>query len=215
MNGESLSENSIWNPEIAYAVGLIVADGSLSKDGRHIDFTSKDLALVKLFQQCLEKEHCKIGTKQSGSSNSTYYRLQFGDKKFYDWLISIGIKANKSKSVAEISIPELYFFDFLRGVFDGDGTIYVSRDKRWRSAETKVMGFASGSMDFLIWLQKNLKVSLHTTGFITNGSRVLQLRYGKSDATKIARAMYVEATSPRLERKFAKIQKILRIVEPS
>lgn len=31
-----------WSPEIAYAVGLLTTDGSLSIDGRHIDFTSKD-----------------------------------------------------------------------------------------------------------------------------------------------------------------------------
>lgn len=34
-----------WSPKIAYAVGLITTDGSLSKDGRHIDLTSKDRRL--------------------------------------------------------------------------------------------------------------------------------------------------------------------------
>lgn len=31
-----------WSPEFAYAIGLLVTDGSLSKDGIHIDFTSND-----------------------------------------------------------------------------------------------------------------------------------------------------------------------------
>ncbi len=42
--------NIQWSPELAYAIGLLVADGCLSKDGRHIDFTSKDLELVESFK---------------------------------------------------------------------------------------------------------------------------------------------------------------------
>ena len=42
-----------WSPEFAYAIGLIVTDGSLSKDGRHINFSSKDLP-------CLGRKHLKI-----------------------------------------------------------------------------------------------------------------------------------------------------------
>lgn len=31
-----------WSPKFAYCIGLITSDGNLSKDGRHISFTSKD-----------------------------------------------------------------------------------------------------------------------------------------------------------------------------
>jgi len=43
----------IWSPHFAYAIGLLATDGSLSIDGRHIDFTSKDLELVKIFKKYL------------------------------------------------------------------------------------------------------------------------------------------------------------------
>lgn len=36
-----------WNENFAYAIGLIVTDGSLSIDGRHINFTSKDLEQIQ------------------------------------------------------------------------------------------------------------------------------------------------------------------------
>ena len=52
-----------WSPELVYAVGLITADGSLSKNGRHIDFTSKDLDQIKTYCKCLGIEDIKIGTK--------------------------------------------------------------------------------------------------------------------------------------------------------
>jgi hypothetical protein len=42
-----------WNTNLAYAIGLITTDGSLSSDGRHIIFVSKDVALIKTFKRCL------------------------------------------------------------------------------------------------------------------------------------------------------------------
>ena len=55
-----------WSPEFAYAIGLLVTDGSLSKDGRHINFSSKDLDLIETFMACLQLKN-KISRKGSGS----------------------------------------------------------------------------------------------------------------------------------------------------
>lgn len=38
-----------WSPEFAYAIGLLVTDGNLSPDGRHLNFTSKDRELAETF----------------------------------------------------------------------------------------------------------------------------------------------------------------------
>jgi len=35
-----------WNPEFAYAIGLLVSDGCLSKDGRHINLTPKAISSI-------------------------------------------------------------------------------------------------------------------------------------------------------------------------
>jgi len=56
-----------WSPEFAYAIGLIVTDGNLSPDGRHIAFTSKDRELIDNFQRSLGT-HLNVGMKSSGSS---------------------------------------------------------------------------------------------------------------------------------------------------
>jgi DNA-binding transcriptional regulator WhiA len=208
-------DRTIWSPHTAYAIGLLVADGSLSKDGRHLDFTSKDKDLIVHFQNCLNLHHCKIGTKSSGTTpKRTYYRVQFSDKHFYDWLQTIGIHPNKSLTIGEVTLPDELFFDFLRGVFDGDGTIYKYEDRRWQNSTTIALGFASGSEAFLLWLHTQLQVRLGVTGFVTKGARVLQLRFGKRDALLITQAMYNDLTLPHLARKFAKVRKILRISSP-
>src|SRR3989344_3916087 len=85
-----------WSPEFAYAIGLITTDGCLSGDGRHIDFTSKDISLLKTFLKCLGIKN-KIGRKTSGYSHNKYTRIQFGDVIFYRFLLGIGLTPAKSK----------------------------------------------------------------------------------------------------------------------
>ncbi|MBI1985058.1 MAG: hypothetical protein HYS60_03085, partial [Candidatus Wildermuthbacteria bacterium] len=86
-----------WSPDMAYAVGLITTDGSLSIDGRHINLTSKDKQLIETFKICLNLQN-KIGRKGSGTQKEKlYYYIQFGDILFYKWLLKIGLMPNKSK----------------------------------------------------------------------------------------------------------------------
>jgi len=203
--------NTTWGPELAYAVGLITADGSLSKDGRHINFTSKDIDQIQTFQKCLELEDIKIGEKQSGYTDKIYHQVQFGDVLFYQFLQNIGLHANKSLTMTSLKIPSDYFFDFVRGEWDGDGTIYCSRDKRWKNSYIISVGFASGSKMFLVWLRSEINKRLETTGHIVQGSRVLQLRYARKDSKKLFDAMFYKDNLPHLHRKFAKAEKIFKM----
>lgn len=204
--------NTTWSPELAYAVGLIAADGSLSTNGRHINFTSKDLNLIKTFQKCLQLEDIKIGNKTRGYEfTKKYYQVQFGDVLFYKWLVDIGFTSNKSLTISELKIPNEFFFDFIRGEWDGDGTIVCSKDTRWRNSFAVSIAFASGSINFLLWLQNGINSRLGTTGHIHNGHRATQLRYARKDSRKLFDAMFYSDSLPCLDRKFAKAQKIFKM----
>jgi len=119
-----------WFPNFFYAIGLLTTDGNLSKDGRHLGFTSKDIQLAKTFKKCLDLTNVKIGTKTSGSADKRYPRIQFSNIKLYQRLLKIGLTPNKSKTISKLKIPNKYFFDFLRGHFDGDGSCYSYWDPR-------------------------------------------------------------------------------------
>ena len=54
-----------YTSEIAYIVGILTTDGNLSKDGRHINFTSKDKQLLIMIRKMLGKS-AKIGDKKGG-----------------------------------------------------------------------------------------------------------------------------------------------------
>jgi len=148
--------NIQWSPRFAYAIGLLTADGNLSSDGRHINFTSKDKQLVQLFRNCLRIKN-RIGKKARGySREKKYFVVQFGDVKFYKFLINIGLSPNKSKTLGILKIPNRYFFDFLRGYFDGDGTFYFYWDKRWQSSFMFYTEFISASRENINWLRDTL-----------------------------------------------------------
>ena len=201
-----------WTTELAYVVGLITTDGNLSPDGRHIDFTSKDLQLIRTFKKCLGIKN-KIGLKTSGFSDKKYPHIQFGNVKLYRWLVEIGLTPRKSKTMSSINIPNKYFSDFLRGHFDGDGSCYSYWDKRWHSSFMFYINFVSASEKHVIWLRHKIDELLKVKGHIDTIKRngVYQLRYAKKDSRILISKMYHQKNLPHLNRKYKKLNKILEI----
>lgn len=197
-----------WSGRFAYAIGLITSDGNLSKDGRHIDFTSKDEDLVQVFKDCL-KIDTKISRKARGSEKEKkYFKVAFGDVHFYAFLLSIGLCPNKSKILKELKIPQKYFGDFLRGCIDGDGNICLFNHPEAHIVQVKLR-LASASMSFLQWIRSMVTTILKTKGgWIEKGLRVNVLCYGKKDAVTILRQIY-SPSKICLMRKYVIVEKIL------
>ncbi len=202
-----------WSANFAYAVGLIASDGSLSKDKRHISLISKDFEQLENFNKCLNFDF-KISTKFIKNHKSKYYyRIQFSDVIFYKFLESIGIKSNKSKTIGLVDVPKEYFFDFLRGTFDGDGCFYSYWDKRWRSSHLFYLEFISASYSHLEWVRSEICMATGVLGHLSLGgkSTTLQLKYAKRDALEIIRRMYYNRDVVCLSRKRQKIEKALEV----
>jgi DNA-binding transcriptional regulator WhiA len=197
-----------WSSDLAYAVGLITSDGSLSKDGRHIDLTSSDIQQLETFKNVLGLT-VKIGTKTNRVSKKMQYRVQFGNVELYRWLETIGLFSNKSKTVSSINVPDDYFADFLRGLFDGDGSIWSFWDVRWRRSYMFYVQFSSASPLFIEWLQSKLQTLYGISGSVRHSSSVLQLCYAKYESIILLKLMYENPNSPRLKRKFTRAIEIL------
>lgn len=206
----------IWSPEMAYAVGLLVTDGSLSVDGRHIDLTSRDLEQLHNFMYCIGRQ-IRISSKASGYKEKTVPRIQFSDVTLYDFLISIGLSPHKTKTIGAIKIPRHYFADFLRGHHDGDGCFYSYFDPRWKSSFMFYLTFLSSSPDHIRWLQKIIYQMTNVSGRVSMSttSSVIQLRFAKREALILLRYMYPKQGVMCLSRKRLKIERGLRIVGES
>ena len=210
----------VWTPELAYAVGLITTDGCLSNDGRHLTFVSKDMEQIQNLKKCL-KLTVKVGIHRSGRPDAkrTYHRLQWGDVTLYNFLLGIGLMPNKSRQLASVAIPDLYFFDFLRGHYDGDGSFYSYFDPRWKSSFMFYLAFISGSRPHVLWLQENIKRFCGVVGHVVltgkNGHKISNVRYAKREASIVLARMYENKNAVSLSRKRLKIERALRIVGKS
>ena len=198
-----------WSPNFAYAIGLITSDGYLHKDGKHIRFASKDLEQVINFKRCLNLSN-KIGKNvRGGEIEKNYFYTGFGDKIFYKYLNSLGLMSAKSKIIKAVKVPDKRFPDFLRGLFDGDGTFYTFWDKRWPKSFAFKMSFASASTNFIIWLKNKLTELYSVKGYIHKGAGVFNLEYTKGDSKKLYNAMYYDPKVLCLSRKYNKIKNAL------
>lgn len=206
-----------WSADFAYAIGLIVTDGCLYRDGRHINLTSKDVEQIQNFQEALAVK-CHVGRKGGGAvSDKRYYVIQIGDVIFYNYLMSIGITPAKSRTVGKIDIPDEYFFDFLRGVFDGDGCTHSYWDKRWRSSFMFYTIFVSASKTHILWLRRKINEKIGIVGHITKSEKnpCYQLKYAKKESLVLLRRMYYSSSVRYLSRKRLKIKQMLAIVGES
>ena len=199
-----------WSANFAYAIGLLATDGNLSPNGLHMAFVSKDIEQINNFMDCLDIR-VKVGKTFSGHNENFSHRVQFGDVLFYEFLESIGLHRKKSKTIGEVLVPKKYFFDFLRGCFDGDGTFYSYWDKRWRSSFMFYLAFISASKKHIDWLRKELQDRLNVSGHISKDGRgsTFQLKYAKKEALAIFKKMYYTQEVVCLSRKRIKINKAL------
>lgn len=189
-----------WSEDFAYAIGLIASGGCLYNDGRHINLTSKDREQISNFQDSLGI-NLHVGRKGNGaSSEKKYYLVQIGDVLFFNFLVNIGITPAKSKTLGGIKIPREYFFDFLRGSFDGDGCTFVS-----------------ASQPHVIWLRGEIERELGLIGYVTKAKNnsCYQLRYAKRESVILLREMYYSSNVRCLSRKKLKIKRMLAIVGKS
>lgn len=198
-----------WTPKFAYAIGLLTTDGNLSKDGRHLSFTSKDIQLVKTFKNCLDLTSVKIGNKTSGATDKRYHRIQFSNSNLYKWLLKIGLMPNKSRKIGTMKIPNKYFLDFLRGCFDGDGSFYSYWDPRWKSSFMFYTTFCSGSLTFIRWLRKRIKQLINIKGHINANKlkAIWQLKFAKGESRELWQELYYSTEIPFLKRKYLKIKR--------
>ena len=202
-----------WSPDLAYVVGLITADGNLSNDKRHMTLVSNDIQLLKTFKKILKLKN-KIAAKKSGytGERNSYY-VQFGDVVLYKWFQKIGLMSNKTKRLKKLKIPQKYFFDFVRGYFDGDGSCNSYWDQRWHSSFMFYTKFCSANKDYIAWLRLRLKKLLDISGHLSRptGRTTYQLKYAKRESKILLSKMYHRKNVPCLQRKYKKLKNILKI----
>lgn len=138
-----------WTSNMAYIVGFIAADGAIQK--RHksslvLKILSSDRDIIEKIGEILSLRTRTWVNKRENTK--TIYYLNSSNGRFINPLLDIGIGSRKSYEMKSLSIPDKFFWDFLRGYSDGDGSIQIS---------PKVsLSWSSASYEYLEWLRRSI-----------------------------------------------------------
>lgn len=192
-------------PISAYWLGFIAADGSLYLKNKReknlrIGLQRSDLNHLRKFKGAI-KSNAKIGYTKS--NNSVHIEFYSSDKIF-DSLVKLGIIPNKSLRIQKIIVPENLRSHFIRGVFDGDGSI---SGKKITHVQFEIAGYKP----FLKQIQNTLikecgvnRVKIYSLNRKKEGG-ASRLQYTGAQIFRILDFLYKRSTNQiRLERKYKK-----------
>lgn len=189
----------IWTQDMAYILGFWYADGNMR-------MRIKGNSNTYLFSICqhtrdkylLENMLAKMDSDSLIYSPTTRRNLstfEINSKKMFNDLESLGGMPDKSKKIRLPAIPDQYFPYYIRGLFDGDGSITIHKVKK---RTTKIYEYrnsfiCSGNMLFL----EDLKTALSNfsiRGIIySNGNKdgeCFKLCFGVNQTKNLGRFMY-------------------------
>lgn len=181
--------------EKAYWLGFLYADGYVDKRGQvlEVGLAIIDIAQLKKLVAALTKTGVPIKKRTYNGYKSC--RALFGNKMLVAGLKKQGCTNAKSKTIEFPTLPPQLVRHFLRGYFDGDGSIGKTG-----------ASLCSGSLKFLHQVQSQFVINVpgYTTVSITKDQRneVYSLQKGSPRAAlKMLRYMYADTTL-YLDRKY-------------
>lgn len=116
--------------EKAYFLGLIGADGSISYNSNgkkvfSIELLTSDIDILNHLSVLLSGSTNLVKTYERTGRNTTS-KIAFSDEVFISCLEKHGIIKDKSLHYDFPDIPKNLLKHFIRGYFDGDGSVYLS-----------------------------------------------------------------------------------------
>jgi len=188
-----------WTADLAYTVGLIATDGNLSKKRGRIAIMSNDTDVLEVVRRRLR---LKATIKpHRGGYGTRCHHLSWSDRRFYDWLIEIGLTPTKSLTLGPLAAPDDCFKDFVRGCIDGDGSIvsYVDRYHACKRASyvyrRLYVVLASASLRFIEWLRARVQALANVVGSIDvrrspGRHDIWRIRYAKRESLALPHWIY-------------------------
>lgn len=142
---------------MSYILGYITADGCITvrknrKNPFTLNITSIDKTHLYTLRKAMGSQH-KISKKTGESSNVIAYQLQISNPVITNDLINLGILPRKTYNLNPIKVPNKYFSNFVRGFFDGDGTVYIYKVNRTPQIKA---AFVSSGLSFITEFNKQL-----------------------------------------------------------
>src|SRR3972149_7004875 len=191
-----------WSPEMAYTLGLVAADGNICHSGRahtlHLASDDKDI-IEKIKRVMIYEGPIHQKTRDNGKIS---YSLRICDQVIFKDLQDLRITERKSQTLKPSNVPHKFLNHYLRGYFDGDGSVYATK----KSKLTSVWYTASPAMASFLF-RCIYRVCPQFKGKVyklpKRNNFYYQISLGKRDSKLIFRFLYKNATI-YMERKYRK-----------
>lgn len=198
---------NIDSNEKAYWLGFISADGSLSNNGYKLSFGVKDPDILYKFKSAISSgspvSNFDIYDKRTDKFYNRY-SLQICSKEFCQYIRNHGVDENKSKMFKFPEISEKYYSHFIRGLYDGDGSICLKKSNIIKYINFQVNIISS--LECVAHIKEYLE-SINISSnkiFSKHEQNIHYITFGK-DAIKFLDWIYKDSTEKtRLDRKYNK-----------
>ncbi len=209
-----------WSDRMVYVLGLILTDGSIGNDDNRISITMKEGHHLEKIKKMLHSQHPVRYNKLADTHEFVFVRKIMAARLF-----KLGITRNKSLKVKFPNVPDKFLSHFIRGVFDGDGSVFFEPSRKIplrvsstngsvsfvpRSSKSPLRAsFTSGSKKFITTLEGKLHMHAglgkRTIYELHRGNTSYYIRYCHKDSLKFFDYIYAGVDeSLRLERKYQK-----------
>ena len=186
-------------PQKAYFLGLLFTDGSIVLDDKRspsisIELVESDIDILQKFKEELNSDGNFYYNKRDNRTNGTY-SFSIRSKQLARDLEKYNIIPNKTYQTSSLVIPYEFKKEFLRGIIDGDGSIYYS-NSAWH---VNVCGHNDNIIKQVVELgnsligvvdQKKIQCSNGVYRYSWNGKQAIQLckiLYGENTIFAIKR----------------------------
>lgn len=198
--------------EKAYFLGFIMADGCLLKVKTSyylvVDVKVDDKYILEKFSEEINGNSGFLNKKRN------HYRISYGSKKLGLSLIKNGVIPRKTGlEVLPKTVPNNLIRHFIRGYFDGDGTVFIRKDNSKKHNIRLEFGF-SGNYNLLSSIKTNLinNISINNNKIVKRkNTNLSQLMFSKlNDIENFYNYIYKDSKI-HLERKKEKFELFLKL----
>ena len=211
--GYPRNENYFTNidtPDKAYWLGMFYADGCVIENRHEISIRLIDKEHIEKFKNAIGAINHKITEYHDKRwvGEKIIYIFSIKDSRLSSDLIKWGCVQNKTLIINKIpNIPRDYVSHFIRGYFDGDGSLhYLKGTNNYR------ISFTCGNSDFLCDIKKELQVDVSLGHNKSTNTYQLQIS-GRRNLERILNYLYKDSKEEtRLNRKYQKYKDCLEWV---
>jgi len=200
---QNLFENGILNKELAYILGLLYADGCNTRESIRLSLQEEDKYILEKIKKIFNKEKELIFIKKKKPHHKFRYDLALYSKKLSRDLKNLGMVEAKSlilKFPDYSIVPKEFMGAFIRGYFDGDGCVYISKKNKMEVSITSSPFFCE---DISKYLFDTLNIKNNIRSYKNSNAKTVKIR-NINDCKRFFDFIYKDKDDLFLIRKFTK-----------